>query len=122
MPPARLPAPAHPRVVFCPFKTSKAPFLAENRSLAPAARFPEWFSAFLCPAAVPPPGEARRRGAAEGRCYLSVAYITALIVCMRFSASSKTRERGPSNTLSATSISVRPNCSAMRAPVVVLVS
>ncbi len=43
--------------------------------------------------------------------YLSVAYITALIVCMRFSASSKTRERGPSKTSLVTSISGRPNFS-----------
>lgn len=43
--------------------------------------------------------------------YLSVAYITAFIVCMRFSASSKTRERGPSKTSLAASISGRPNFS-----------
>ena len=41
--------------------------------------------------------------------YFSVANITALMVCMRFSASSNTFDCGPRNTLSVTSISGRPN-------------
>ena len=40
-----------------------------------------------------------------------VAAITALMVCMRFSASSNTMDRGPSNTPSVTSMQSRPNCS-----------
>lgn len=41
--------------------------------------------------------------------YRSVAYMTALIECRRFSASSKTRLCGPSKTSSVTSSSARPN-------------
>ena len=48
--------------------------------------------------------------------------MTALMVCMRFSASSKTLDCLDSKTSSATSISVMPNCSAFWAPMVVLVS
>ena len=48
--------------------------------------------------------------------------MTALIVCMRFSASSKTTDCGPANTSSVTSISVMPNLSAISLPIVVFVS
>ena len=48
--------------------------------------------------------------------------MTALMVCMRFSASSKTLEAGLSKTSSVTSCSVMPNCSHYSAPMVVLVS
>ena len=41
--------------------------------------------------------------------YRNVASMTALIECRRFSASSKTRLRGPSKTSSVTSSSARPN-------------
>ena len=44
------------------------------------------------------------------------------MVCMRFSASSKTFDCFDSNTASSTSISVTPKRFAMSAPVVVLVS
>lgn len=54
--------------------------------------------------------------------YFSVAYITALMVCIRFSASSNTFDCFDSNTSSATSISVTPNFLAISAPMVVLVS
>ena len=40
--------------------------------------------------------------------YYSVAAMTALIVCMRFSASSNTMLCGPSNTSSVTSMASRP--------------
>ena len=53
---------------------------------------------------------------------MSVAYITALMVCMRFSASSKTLDCADSNTSSVTSISVMPNCAAYSAPTWVVVS
>ena len=43
--------------------------------------------------------------------YASVAAMTALMVCIRFSASSKTMERGDSNTSSVTSIQSMPNLS-----------
>lgn len=54
--------------------------------------------------------------------YFSVAYMTALMECMRFSASSNTTLRGPSNTSSVTSSSVTPNFSATRAPTSVFAS
>ena len=38
----------------------------------------------------------------------SVAAMTALMVCIRFSASSKTMDREPSNTSSVTSMAVKP--------------
>ncbi len=41
----------------------------------------------------------------------SVAAMTALMVCMRFSASSKTMDCGPSNTSSVTSMQLMPNFS-----------
>ena len=41
----------------------------------------------------------------------SVAAMTALMVCIRFSASSKTMEAGLSKTSSVTSMAVRPNFS-----------
>ena len=47
--------------------------------------------------------------------------MTALMVCMRFSASSNTLDCVDSNTATSTSISVTPNCSAISAPLVVLV-
>ena len=45
---------------------------------------------------------------AAGQQSVSVAAMTALMVCMRFSASSKTMDWGPSNTSSVTSMAVRP--------------
>ena len=48
--------------------------------------------------------------------------MTALMVCMRFSASSKTLDCADSKTSSETSISDTPNFSAMSAPMVVFVS
>ena len=51
-------------------------------------------------------------GSASRCCaYVSVAAITALMVCIRFSASSKTMDWLPSNTVSVTSMQVRPNFS-----------
>ena len=50
----------------------------------------------------------------------SVAAITALIVCMRFSASSNTRDRSDSNTSSVTSSSVKPYFSPCSLPIFVL--
>ena len=52
--------------------------------------------------------------------YRRVASITALMVCMRFSASSNTMEAGDSNTSSVTSISSMPNFSEICLPMAVL--
>ena len=52
------------------------------------------------------------RGARHGSfSYAIVAAITALMVCIRFSASSNTIDCGPSNTSSVTSIQGSPNLS-----------
>ena len=48
--------------------------------------------------------------------------MTALIVCMRFSASSITLEAADVKTSSETSISVTPNLAATSAPIVVFAS
>ena len=48
-----------------------------------------------------------------------VAAITALIVCIRFSASSKTTDCSDSNTSSVTSISLMPKRSPISLPIVV---
>lgn len=51
--------------------------------------------------------------------YYSVAAMTALMVCMRFSASSKTMDWPPSKTSSVTSMQEMPNLSAICLPMVV---
>ena len=48
------------------------------------------------------------------------SYITALMVCIRFSASSKTRDAGDSKTWSVTSMASRPNRSPISRPTWVL--
>ena len=63
-------------------------------------------------AKVPPPrgGVSGGGNVSEDGCYApSVATITALMVCIRFSASSKTMLAGLSNTSSVTSTPFRPN-------------
>jgi hypothetical protein len=65
---------------------------------------------------------ARRVPYARRPPHLSVAYMMAFMLCMRFSASSNTTERDDSNTSSVTSISSMPNFLAISAPMVVLVS
>ena len=49
----------------------------------------------------------------------SVASMTALIVCMRFSASSNTTDCGPENTSSDTSMLSRSNFAPISLPMVV---
>ena len=53
----------------------------------------------------------RFRPEKAGTDFYSVAAITALMVCMRFSASSKTMDWGPSKTSSVTSMQSTPNFS-----------
>jgi hypothetical protein len=53
---------------------------------------------------------------------VSVAAMTAFIVCMRFSASAKTTDCALSNTSSVTSIESRPNFSPISLPIVVFMS
>lgn len=53
---------------------------------------------------------------------VSVAAMTAFIVCIRFSASAKTRDCALSNTSSVTSIELRPNFSPISLPIVVFMS
>ena len=48
------------------------------------------------------------------------SYMTALMVCMRFSASSKTMDCSDSNTSSVTSMALRPNFSPISRPTWVL--
>lgn len=48
------------------------------------------------------------------------SYMTALMVCIRFSASSKTMERSDSKTSSVTSMALRPNFSPISLPTFVL--
>ena len=52
--------------------------------------------------------------------YFISSYMTALMVCIRFSASSKTMEAGDSNTSSVTSMASRPNFSPISLPTLVL--
>ena len=52
--------------------------------------------------------------------YFISSYITALMVCIRFSASSKTMDWGDSNTSSVTSMASRPKRSPISLPTLVL--
>ena len=52
--------------------------------------------------------------------YFISSYMTALMVCIRFSASSKTMEAGDSNTSSVTYMASRPNFSPISFPTLVL--
>ena len=65
------------------------------------------------------PARLRTRAGVQN-CAPSVAAITALMVCMRFSASRKTMDCAPANTSSVTSISLRPNFSPIALPMAVL--
>ena len=91
---------------------------ARSRHQLPPGRFP----AISCCRSLEPPIEAPFCQLPPTPAYFSVAYMIALMECMRFSASSNTTDRGPSNTSSVTSSSTTPNFSATRAPTSVFVS